>query len=45
MMIPVLGAVSGALWLGEALHWQDAAAVALMGMAIGSVLWPPRQRR
>ncbi len=45
MMIPVLGSVSGALWLGEALHWQDAAAVVLMGAAIGSVLWPPRQRR
>lgn len=42
MMIPVLGAVSGALWLGEALHWQDAAAVILMGVAIGSVLWPAR---
>ena len=42
MMIPVLGAVSGALWLGEALHWQDAAAVVLMGVAIGSVLWPAR---
>ncbi len=43
MMIPVLGAVSGALWLGEALHWQDAAAVILMGVAIGSVLLPARR--
>jgi len=42
MMIPVLGAVSGALWLGETLHWQDAAAVVLMGAAIASVLWPAR---
>jgi len=43
MMIPVLGAVSGALWLGEKLHWQDAAAVVLMGVAIASVLRPQRQ--
>ncbi|GAP37570.1 permease of the drug/metabolite transporter DMT superfamily [Piscinibacter sakaiensis] len=42
MMIPVLGVVSGALWLGERLHWQDAAALLLMGVAIGSVLWPAR---
>lgn len=40
MMIPVLGLFSGALWLGEVLHWQDWAAVALMVVAIGSVLWP-----
>jgi len=40
MMIPVLGAVSGALALDETLHWQDGAAVVLMGVAIGSVLWP-----
>lgn len=43
MMIPVLGAVLGALWLGETLHWQDAAAVLLMGVAIASVLWPARR--
>ena len=30
MMIPVLGVFSGALGLGEALHWQDFAAVALI---------------
>ncbi len=40
MLIPVLGVFSGALWLGEILHWQDWAAVALMVIAIGSVLWP-----
>jgi drug/metabolite transporter (DMT)-like permease len=40
MMIPVLGVFSGALWLGERLHWQDWAAVALMVLAIASVLWP-----
>jgi drug/metabolite transporter (DMT)-like permease len=42
MMIPVIGALSGALWLGETLHWQDAAAGALMLTAIAAVLWPPR---
>ncbi len=43
MFIPVLGVFSGALWLGEVLHWQDWAAVALMGAAIASVLWPARE--
>ncbi len=42
MLIPVLGVFSGALWLGEVLHWQDWAAVALMVVAIASVLWPER---
>lgn len=42
MMIPVLGVFSGALWLGERLHWQDWVAVALMVLAIASVLWPRR---
>ncbi|AEG91261.1 DMT family transporter [Ramlibacter tataouinensis] len=42
MFIPVLGVFSGALWLGERLHWQDWAAVGLMVVAIGSVLWPAR---
>jgi drug/metabolite transporter (DMT)-like permease len=40
MMIPVLGVFSGALWLGEVLHWQDWAAVALMAVAISTVLIP-----
>ncbi|MFT3812847.1 MAG: DMT family transporter [Acidovorax sp.] len=40
MMIPVIGVFSGALWLGEVLHWQDWTAVALMVVAIASVLWP-----
>jgi drug/metabolite transporter (DMT)-like permease len=43
MLIPVLGTVSGAWWLGEQLHWQDGAAAALMVLAIGSVLWPARR--
>lgn len=42
MFIPVLGVFSGALWLKEALHWQDWAAVVLMVAAIASVLWPAR---
>ncbi|MEP6790258.1 MAG: DMT family transporter [Ramlibacter sp.] len=42
MFIPVLGVFSGALWLGEILHWQDWAAVLLMVVAIASVLWPAR---
>ena len=40
MLIPVLGVFSGALWLGEVLHWQDWAAVALMVVAIAAVLSP-----
>ena len=43
MFIPVLGVFSGALWLGEALHWQDWAAVGLMVVAIASVLWPAQR--
>jgi drug/metabolite transporter (DMT)-like permease len=43
MFIPVLGVFSGAWWLGEVLHWQDWAAVALVLAAIASVLWPTRR--
>lgn len=43
-MIPVLGVFSGALFLGEVLHWQDWTAVALMVVAIGSVVWPSRSQ-
>ena len=42
MLIPVVGVFSGALGLGETLHWQDWAAVGLMVLAIASVLWPAR---
>ncbi len=45
MLIPVLGVLSGAVWLGEVLHWQDFAAIALMLAAIASVLWPARARK
>jgi drug/metabolite transporter (DMT)-like permease len=38
MMIPVLGVFSGALLLGEPLHWQDWTAVVLIVAAIGLVL-------
>ena len=39
MLIPVLGTVSGAWWLGEALHWQDGAAIVLVlvGDRLGDV--------
>jgi drug/metabolite transporter (DMT)-like permease len=42
MMIPVLGVFTGAVWLGEAVHWQDWTAVVLMMVALASVLWPAR---
>ncbi|MEO8278442.1 MAG: EamA family transporter [Ideonella sp.] len=45
MLIPVLGTLSGAWWLGEAIYWQDAAALLLIGMAIASVLLPSGRPR
>jgi drug/metabolite transporter (DMT)-like permease len=42
MFIPVLGVFSGAWWLGEVLHWQDWTAVALVMLAIATVLWPTK---
>jgi drug/metabolite transporter (DMT)-like permease len=44
MLIPVVGVFSGALWLGEVLHWQDWAAVGLMVLAIATVLLPATRR-
>jgi drug/metabolite transporter (DMT)-like permease len=44
MLIPVLGVFSGAWVLGEVIHWQDWSAMALMIVAIGSVLLPARSR-
>lgn len=38
MMVPIVGVFTGALWLGEVLHWQDWAAVLLMAVAIVTVL-------
>ena len=43
MLMPVLGVFSGAVGLGEVLHWQDWAAVLLMMVSIAAVLWPKRQ--
>ena len=43
MLIPVLGVVAGALWLGEQLHWQDFAAIVLVLVAIASVMVPGRK--
>jgi drug/metabolite transporter (DMT)-like permease len=40
MFIPVVGVFSGAVWLREAVHWQDWVAVGLMMVAIAPVLWP-----
>ncbi|QXL83947.1 DMT family transporter [Comamonas sp. NLF-1-9] len=42
MMIPVIGVFAGSWWLGEALHWQDWSAMALIVLAIASVLRPAR---
>lgn len=42
MLIPVLGTLSGAWWLGETLHWQDYVAIVLVLVAIASVMWPSR---
>ena len=42
MFIPVLGVFSGALWLGERVHWQDWLAVVLMVVSIACVLWPAK---
>ena len=42
MLIPVLGTFSGALFLGEPLHWQDFAAIVLMVAALAAVLLPAR---
>ena len=44
MFIPVLGVFTGAVWLGESLHWQDWTAMALMVVAIASVLWPSTRK-
>ena len=42
MLIPIVGVMSGAVWLNETLHWQDWAAVGLMVVAIASVLLPQK---
>ncbi len=42
MLIPVLGVLGGALWLGETVHWQDGVAVVLLLVSIAAVLGPTR---
>jgi drug/metabolite transporter (DMT)-like permease len=42
LMIPVIGLLSGAVWLDEPLYWQDAAALACVMIAIATVLLPTR---
>ncbi|HSB68992.1 MAG TPA: DMT family transporter [Candidatus Methylomirabilis sp.] len=44
MMIPVVGVFSGALLLGEAPHWPDYVALALVVGSLATVLLPPRAR-
>lgn len=44
MLIPVIGVFSGAVLLNEKLHWQDWAAVALILLAIATVLLPAKAR-
>jgi len=41
-MIPGIGVFVGAWCLRETLHWQDCSAMALILLAIASVLWPAR---
>lgn len=44
MMIPVLGVFSGAWLLGETPRWQDYAAMALIILAMSTVLFKPQRR-
>ncbi len=43
LLVPVVGVFSGMVVLGEQPHWQDYAALVLVGLAIASVLLPPRR--
>ncbi|MDK9702881.1 MAG: DMT family transporter [Sulfuritalea sp.] len=43
LIIPVVGVFSGMIFLKEAPHWQDFAALVLVLAAIASVLLPPRR--
>jgi len=44
MMIPVVGVFSSMVILGEQPHWQDYVALALILMALATVLLPYRSR-
>jgi drug/metabolite transporter (DMT)-like permease len=43
MAIPLVGAVSATVIVGEIPHWQDWLAMGFVMMAIASVLWPARR--
>lgn len=43
MFIPVVGVFSGALLLGETLHWQDTVAMVLILLSMSTVLLKPRE--
>ena len=43
-LIPVLGLLSGAYFLGEQLYWQDGLAVILIGLAVLGTLRPDKTR-
>jgi drug/metabolite transporter (DMT)-like permease len=43
LLVPVVGVFSGMIVLGEQPHWQDYAALVLVGLAIASVLLPPKR--
>ena len=45
LMIPVIGLASGALGLGETLHWQDGVALGCVVFAIAMVVLPARGGR
>lgn len=42
LMIPIVGTVSGALVLGEAIGWQELSALVLVVMALSSILLPAK---
>ena len=43
LMVPVVGVISGAVVLGEALGWREAVALVLVLAAIGLVVFAPRK--
>jgi drug/metabolite transporter (DMT)-like permease len=45
LMIPVVGVISGAVVLGEAIGWREAGALVLVCMALALVLTPSRARK
>ena len=43
LMVPVIGVISGAVVLGEALTWREGGALVLVLAAIGLVVFAPRK--